>query len=164
MVSLRVDSNVYPSQALLSILKHRTVEKTVDKCEFSIVEGDPPGQTEDDDEEHDSLESKLIVRLHCKHGEFRFVSLVLLSQSERSSGIIKTHRLLLQTLTSLLSPGAPDATNESRLAIGPRAIKDILDHFPVVRGGKSDPQLIWNFGDSEVQVMSMETSIDASGD
>jgi cell cycle checkpoint control protein RAD9A len=62
-----------------------------------------------------------------------------------------------------LVPGDPDTVNASRLTVGPRAIKDMLDHFPVAKGGKSDPQLIWNFGDSEVQVKSMETSIDTKG-
>jgi cell cycle checkpoint control protein RAD9A len=70
---------------------------------------------------------------------------------------------LLLTPTSLLVPGDPDTVNASRLTVGPRAIKDMLDHFPVAKGGKSDPQLIWNFGDSEVQVKSMETSIDTKG-
>lgn len=54
-------------QSLLSILKHRTVEKTVDRCELSIVEG-ASDQNEEPDEERDAFESKLIVRLHCKHG------------------------------------------------------------------------------------------------
>lgn len=52
------------SQSLLSILKHRTVEKSVERCELSIVEGnDQEGDRED------GLESKLILRLHCKHGD-----------------------------------------------------------------------------------------------
>ena len=37
----------------------------MNRCELSIVEATPD---QDDDEDHDSLESKLIVRLHCKHG------------------------------------------------------------------------------------------------
>ena len=60
------------TQALLSILKHRTVEKTVHRCELSIVEGVLPTENIDpaeDDEDRDSLESRLIVRLHCKHGD-----------------------------------------------------------------------------------------------
>ena len=52
-------------QSLLSILKHRTVEKTVERCEFSIVDGD---HQEDVGEDHDALESKLIIKLYCKHG------------------------------------------------------------------------------------------------
>jgi cell cycle checkpoint control protein RAD9A len=55
-------------QSLLSILKHRTVEKTVDRCELSIVEGKLPSSEDEQDEERDTLESMLIVRLHCKHG------------------------------------------------------------------------------------------------
>ncbi len=50
-------------QSLLSILRHRTVEKSVERCELSIIEGN-----EQEGEDNDTLESKLIVRLHCKHG------------------------------------------------------------------------------------------------
>ena len=50
------------------MLKHRTVEKSVEKCELSIVEGGTKSETADD-EDKDSLESKLIVRLHCKYGD-----------------------------------------------------------------------------------------------
>lgn len=55
------------NQSLLSILKHRTVDKTVERCELSVVEGIEPGE---EDENRDTLESKLIVRLFCKHGCF----------------------------------------------------------------------------------------------
>ena len=63
----------YPySQSLLTILKHKTVEKSVDKCELSIVDGVPDEANLDDEEanrDRDTLESKLIVRLYCKHGD-----------------------------------------------------------------------------------------------
>ncbi|KAI0063981.1 hypothetical protein BV25DRAFT_1801221 [Artomyces pyxidatus] len=130
------------TKSLLSILKHRTVEKTVDRCDLSIVEG---ASGPDDDEDHDTLESKLIVRLHCKHG------------------IVKTHRLPMLTPTSLMAPGIPEAPNESRLTIGPKAMKDMIDHFPSTKGSKSDPQLVWEFGESDVQVRSLDTSVDAIG-
>ena len=52
-------------QSLSSILKHRTVEKSVERCELTIIEGN-----EQEGEDSDTLESKLIVRLHCKHGIF----------------------------------------------------------------------------------------------
>lgn len=42
----------------------------MERCELSIVEGKPTVEGEEVDENEDSLESKLIVRLHCKHGEF----------------------------------------------------------------------------------------------
>ncbi|KAI0319386.1 Rad9-domain-containing protein [Amylostereum chailletii] len=129
------------TKSLLAILKHRATEKTVEKCELSIVEG----ATDDDDDEQDSLESKLVVRLHCKHG------------------IVKTHRLLLLTPNSLMAPGIPDAPNESRIAIGPKAMKDMIGHFPSQRGSKSDPQLVWEFGDLDVQVRSFEAALDNRG-
>ncbi|KAH7927158.1 hypothetical protein BV22DRAFT_1061582 [Leucogyrophana mollusca] len=132
------------SKTLLSILKHHTNEKAVERCELSIVEGFPQADQEPN-EDQDTLESRLIVRLYCKYG------------------IVKTHRLPLLIPTSLLTPGIPDASNESRLTIGPRAIKDITEHFPSGRGTKSDPQLIWTFGDNDVEVKSLESSIDTKG-
>jgi cell cycle checkpoint control protein RAD9A len=56
-------------QALLSILKHKTVDKSAERCEFSIMEGTGA----QDDEERDGLESKLVVKLFCRHGEWRVV-------------------------------------------------------------------------------------------
>jgi cell cycle checkpoint control protein RAD9A len=152
-------------QSLLSILKHRTIEKTVDRCELSIVEGVLPAQGadyDDGDEDRDSLESKLIVRLHCKHGESYF-HFRLQTTSNLTIGVVKTHRLLLLTPTSLSAPGIPDGFNESRLTIGPKQLRDMLEHFPSAKGGKSDPKLIWSFGDTEVQLKGCETSIDSKG-
>ncbi|KDQ61407.1 hypothetical protein JAAARDRAFT_102468, partial [Jaapia argillacea MUCL 33604] len=133
------------TKSLLSILKHRTVEKSVEKCVLSIIEGAPPSQGDRSDEETDSLESRLVIRLHCKHG------------------IVKTHRLLLLSQPSLLAPGLQDSEFQSRLTIGPRAIKDIVEHFPSAKSGKSDPQLVWTFHDSEVQLKSLENIVDARG-
>jgi len=43
----------------------------VDRCDLSIVEGgQDPDPNADGDDEEDSLSSKLIIRLHCKHGTF----------------------------------------------------------------------------------------------
>jgi cell cycle checkpoint control protein RAD9A len=63
-----------------------------------------------------------------------------------------------------MTPGVPDSPHESCLTIGPKAIKDIVEQFPSARGSRSDPQLIWHFGDSEVEVRSLECSIDAKGE
>jgi cell cycle checkpoint control protein RAD9A len=51
-------------QWLLPVLKRGAGDKAVEKCELSIVDPEVGG-TED---EEDSLESKLVVRMHCKHG------------------------------------------------------------------------------------------------
>ncbi|OBZ73734.1 Cell cycle checkpoint control protein RAD9A [Grifola frondosa] len=141
------------TKSLLSILKHKTVEKAAEKCELTIQDG---ASSEDDADEVDSLESRLIVRLHCKHGlcTAAYVSF---------AGVVKTHRLLLLSPNSLMSPGVPDVPFESRLTIGPKALKDMIEHFPFGKGNKSDPQLIWHFYDSEVQLRSVEASIDAKG-
>ncbi|KAF5351542.1 hypothetical protein D9758_007179 [Tetrapyrgos nigripes] len=139
------------TRSLLSILKHRTVDSTLERCEISIVESvqDPnsnSGNTAEDGEDGvDGLENKLVVRLHCKHG------------------VIKTHKLNLNTPNTLLAPGAPDPANESLLSIGPQKIKDIIEHFPLAKAAKLDPQLIWNFEETEVVVRSLESSLGSSG-
>lgn len=132
------------AKTLLSILKHRTIDKAVERCELSILEGRPQSEDELDDD-RDSLESRLIIKLHCK------------------LGIVKTHRLALLIPNSLLSPGVPDSQNESHLTIGPRAVRDITEHFPSGRSMKSDPQLVWTFGETDVDVKSLESSLDTKG-
>lgn len=134
-----------PTKTFLSILKHKTIEKTVERCELSVVEGPTQDDQEEPSEDRNSLESRLIVRFYCK------------------LGIVKTHRLPLLIPSSLLSPGVPDSENESRLMIGPRAIRDITEHFPNGRGTKGDPQLVWTFGATDVDVKSLECSLDAKG-
>lgn len=77
-------------------------------------------------------------------------------------GVVKTHKLLLLNATLLTAPHIPDTFNESKLTIGPRAVRDILEHFPVARGPKSDPQLEWNFSEEEVHLRGLDASLDLS--
>ncbi|KAI0031448.1 Rad9/Ddc1, partial [Vararia minispora EC-137] len=130
-----------PTKILLSVLKHKSLDRTVERCELSLIEG-----SADAEDDEDGLESKLIIRICCKHG-----------------GIVKTHRLVLIEPNSLMAPGLPDPSMESHFAIGPKAMKDMLEHFPSARGIKYDPQLIWELGDSEVQIRSFEASTDNRG-
>lgn len=113
------------------------------------------------------MEGKLIVRLHCKHGDvaMSMTCCVLVTEASPSwspSGIVKTHRLLLQTPSSHLHLHIPEALNESHVVIGPKAMRDMIDHFPSTKG-KADPQLIWVFDDTEVHVRSLENSLDGKG-
>ena len=80
-----------------------------------------------------------------------------------AEGVVKTHRLQLHHAASLLVPNAPDPIQQSRLSISAKALKDLLEHFPIARGPKSDPQLVWSFGDDEVILRGLESSMDASG-
>ncbi|KAI0299267.1 Rad9-domain-containing protein [Russula brevipes] len=127
-------------QPLLAILRHKTLEKTLERLDFIVVDG----MSNHEDEDLEGLDAKLIIRLHCKHG------------------IVKTHRLVLQTPSSQLHLHVPEAPNESHVVIGPKAMRDMIDHFPSTRG-KADPQLIWVFDDTEVQVRSFENSLDGRG-
>ena len=62
-----VTTNEPEPKSLLSILRHRAVDKTVEKCELSIKAGSSL-EEEEEDQEEDSLESKLVVVFYCKHG------------------------------------------------------------------------------------------------
>ncbi|KAI0286020.1 Rad9-domain-containing protein [Russula aff. rugulosa BPL654] len=127
-------------QPLLAILKHKALEKTLERLDLIIVDG----VFNHEDEDFDGLEGKLIVRLHCKHG------------------IVKTHRLTLQTPSSQLHLHVPEALNESHVVIGPKAMRDMIDHFPSTRG-KADPQLTWVFDDTEVHIRNLESSLNSNG-
>ncbi|KAM5544194.1 hypothetical protein V8D89_001854 [Ganoderma adspersum] len=119
---------------LLSILKHKTNEKTCEKCEFVITDGPSQSISLDDDEERDSLESRLT-----------------------------THRLSLNPMTDPLSPSMPDPSLETVITVGPKTMKSMLEHFPFSKGSKSDPQLVWNFHDEEVVLRSLESGADGKG-
>lgn len=49
------------------------------------------------------------------------------------------------------------------MTIGPRALKDILDHFPHAKGAKSDPELVWLFGIDDVKIKSIQIGGEAKG-
>lgn len=137
-------------------MKHRTVEKSVERCELSIVEG--TDGDESSDEEVDSLESKLIIKLLCKHG--KQVSSPCLSPClNQVPGVVKTHRLVLSVPTSLMAPGVPDTSNQARVNIGPIALRNMLEHFPLQKGSKADPQLIWFFDETDVALRTCESSM-----
>ncbi|THH11313.1 hypothetical protein EW145_g735 [Phellinidium pouzarii] len=132
------------TKTLLSILKHRNTDKSAEKCELTIIDGvGTPDEEIRDDE--DTLESRLIVRLHCKHG------------------IVKTHRLLLNNPSNDDAPRIQNGDNESRIVVQAHAVKEIIEHFPNSRCLKSDPELIWRFDDDEVKIKSLEKGIDAKG-
>jgi cell cycle checkpoint control protein RAD9A len=67
----------YLSQPLLAILKHRGLEKTLERLDLIVVDG----VFNHEDEDEDSLEGKLIVRLHCKHGEVTILSFHVLTET-----------------------------------------------------------------------------------
>jgi cell cycle checkpoint control protein RAD9A len=56
-------------QPLLAILKHKALEKTLERLDLIVVDG----VFNHEDEDFDGLEGKLIVRLHCKHGEVHYI-------------------------------------------------------------------------------------------
>ena len=123
------------------------------------------------------MESRLIVRLHCKHGKFTFVLTIIkfiasrLAASSRFhrlnvphyTGVVKTHRLPLNPASMLNSPTMTDPNSESQLSVEPKMLKSLLEQFPFSKGSKTDPQLIWQFKFNEVKLRSIETSVDAKG-
>ncbi|THH15263.1 hypothetical protein EW146_g5185 [Bondarzewia mesenterica] len=60
-----------------------------------------------------------------------------------------------------MAPGTPDDPNAARMTVGPKAVKDMVDHFPSTKSSKNDPQLIWCFDDTEVHVRSPESSLES---
>jgi len=78
--------------------------------------------------------------------------------------VVKTHRLPLHTIESAHQFTDNPGDDESYVTIGPKMLKDIIEHFPSVRGNKGDPQLVWGFANSEVIIRSMETSLDTRGE
>lgn len=141
---------------MLSVLKHRTVEKSVERCEISIIEGADADEVSD--EETDSLESKLVIRFLCKHGTSS--SILQVYRLMQVIGVVKTHRLVLSIPTTLMAPGVPDTPDQARVNIGPTALRNMLEHFPMNKGAKADPQLIWSFSDTEVGLKTCESSMD----
>ena len=67
------------------------------------------------------------------------------------------------TPTAFMAPGVPAASGESNLMIGPKALKDMIEHFPLAKGPKSDPQLMWSFGQSDIELRSLVSSHDSQG-
>ena len=78
--------------------------------------------------------------------------------------MVKTHKLPLHTIESAHQFTDNPGEDESNVTIGPKMLKDIIEHFPSVRGNKGDPQLAWGFADSEVIIRSIETSLDTRGE
>lgn len=75
---------------------------------------------------------------------------------------MKTHRLLLHS-TTLVFPSGDQWPNESRLTISPKALKDLIEHFPFPKGPKHDPKLIWKFEEEDVFLRGQETSTETEG-
>lgn len=126
-------------KTLLGILKHRALDKTVDRCELNIIQG----CEDDDSEETDQISARLVIKMFCKHG------------------VTKTHRLVLMSISTFMSPDVPKQEDISTLTIGPGAMQGIMSHFP--SRGKGDHQLIWQFDGTEVQLRSLESAIDSKG-
>ncbi|PAV20230.1 cell cycle checkpoint control rad9a [Pyrrhoderma noxium] len=149
------------TKAFLSVLRHRNTEKSVEKCEMTIIDGQspsspsltgitPPTRSNPNNPTSptDTFESRLIVRLHCKHG------------------IVKTHKLILNTPSpsdGIPSTQRPTGSGVNQIAIQASVLKEIIDHFPNTRGVRNDPELVWWFGDEDVRIKSMEKGMDARG-
>ncbi|KIO32475.1 hypothetical protein M407DRAFT_213536, partial [Tulasnella calospora MUT 4182] len=131
-------------ESMYSILKNHGADKNVERCEIAIVPGRSPdstpqasGTTASSGADHFS--SILVIRLHCKYG------------------VKKTHRLSLSPPSPLLAPNLPVTSTQSSVVVGPRAVKDLMDHFNLTKakGGRAAGlRLIWEWGADEVNVKS----------
>ncbi|KAG8923465.1 hypothetical protein FRC00_006238, partial [Tulasnella sp. 408] len=130
--------------SMYSILKNHGADRNVERCEIAIVPGRSPdstpqasGTTASSGADHFS--SILVIRLHCKYG------------------VKKTHRLSLSPPSPLLAPNLPVTSTQSSVVVGPRAVKDLMDHFNLTKakGGRAAGlRLIWEWGGDEVNVKS----------
>ena len=77
-----------PSQVLLAPLKPRSAN-TIESCTITLLEGDP--------DVHDGNESRLVIRLHCAHGQSRSSLSPLSLAALRAHPILVLGRALLLT-------------------------------------------------------------------
>lgn len=120
-------------------MKHRNNEKGVERCELTIIDG---ADTPEDElrENEDSLESRLMVRLHCRFG------------------VVKTHRLLLNMPSSDDAPLILDDLYESRILVQAHIVKEMIEHFPNTKSAKNDPELVWMFTEKDVVIKNVDKS------
>jgi hypothetical protein len=106
-----------------------------------------------------SIETKLVIRYHCKHGKTIFTAAVNTSTRSQfcvSEGVIKTHTINMNIPEDDLAPNVPakPPSSTAKIVVGPGVIKGLLEHFGGM-GGKQDPQLHWEFGTTDVKVKSV---------
>ncbi|KAG8986690.1 hypothetical protein FRB90_003847 [Tulasnella sp. 427] len=138
------DIGSYLQQSLYSILRNHGADKNVERCEIAIVPGRlgdsaPRASGTTTSSQGESFSSTLLIRLHCKYG------------------VKKTHRLALNPPSPLVAPNLPVTSTQSSVVVGPRAVKDLMDHFNLTKtkGGRAAGlRLIWEWGGEEVTVKS----------
>ncbi|EJD47410.1 hypothetical protein AURDEDRAFT_151347 [Auricularia subglabra TFB-10046 SS5] len=120
------------TKALLSNLRPSSGEKSIESVELQLQYGD----------EDDELETKLLIKIHCKKDATR------------------THRLPLAHADN--SEPVLHSDQRNRVSIGARAVREVLEHFPASRANRSDPQLTWEFDQAEVRVRTRPAVADKS--
>ncbi|KAG8968385.1 hypothetical protein FRC03_007582 [Tulasnella sp. 419] len=149
----RVDGQVLV-KSILSILRPKaSFEKTVERCEFSIIPGhqssSAPQATGGSTSTSGSPQSILLIRLHCKYE------------------ITKTHRLPLNAPPVFVAPHIPPSPLRAHVVVGPRAVKDLVDHFSKTKSKSvksSDVQLAWAWSATEVVVKTSKGFADRNSD
>lgn len=122
------------TKALLSNLRPSSGEKSIESVELQLQYGD----------EDDELETKLLIKIHCKKDATR------------------THRMPLAHADN--SEPILDWNPRNRVSIGARAVREVLEHFPASRANRSDPQLAWEFDRAEVRVRTRPAAADKSSE
>jgi cell cycle checkpoint control protein RAD9A len=126
--------------------------------------GEDEYQASDEERDVGGIESKLQIKLVCRHGTFRFSSsTVFLIMLTPLTGVTKNHFLHLGTSEFLRAEVDPNTTPSS-FSITAKSLRDMLDHFSLISttsstgipGIKGDNQLGWMFGKKEVRVKSWE--------
>ncbi|KAG8986714.1 hypothetical protein FRB90_003827, partial [Tulasnella sp. 427] len=135
-------SGQIPTKA--SAISNHGADKNVERCEIAILPGRlgdsaPRASGTTTSSQGENFSSTLVIRLHCKYG------------------VKKTHRLALNPPSPLVAPNLPVTSTQSSVVVGPRAVKDLMDHFNLTKakGGRAAGlRLIWEWGGEEVTVKS----------
>ena len=109
-------------------------EKGVEWCQLSYVEGVEPSKQTSVDE---SSETRLVVKLNCKHGPYLLISSAFLL-TNCIPGVNKTHKL---SVAEPSTSGAPALPNKpmSQVTIGASTVRELLEYFNATKA--SDPKL-----------------------
>ena len=79
-------------------------------------------------------------------------------------GVIKMHHLLLNDPANNTASIIPDNDDESKVIVQARAVKQIIDLFPMTRGARNDPELVWRFHNRKVKIKNVDKGADGKGE
>jgi len=118
----------------MAAVRSSSGEQGVEWCRLSYVEGVEPSKQTSVDE---SSETRLVVKLNCKHGLYLLTSPGFLL-FKPFPGVNKTYKL---SVAEPSTSGAPALPNKpmSQVTIGAATVRELLEYFNATKA--SDPKL-----------------------